>query len=126
MAILIKTIKNRKYAYLVSRGAKGKIVHTYLGATQHPKVVSLMALQKESSEIPKHLYWLFWDTNPQKIELYAFSKYIIERILELGNGKALKWLQLVFPIKKILEVVYTSRTLSEKSKIFWKIWFGVK
>ena len=126
MAIILKTLKNRKYAYVVSRRAKGKIAHTYLGPLGHENVTRLMLLERESSQIPKDLYWLFWDTDPQKIEIRTFSKYIIERVLEFGNCQAFRWLQLVFPTKKIIEVLYTSRALSKKSKIFWEVWFSLK
>ena len=126
MAIIIKTLKNRKYAYVVSRRAKGKIAHTYLGPLGHKNVTRLMLLEKESGEIPKEHYWLFWDTDPQKIEIHSFSKYIIERVLEFGNWQAFRWLQLVFPVKKIIEVLVTSRALSKKSKEFWEVWFSIQ
>ena len=126
MAIIVKTVKNRKYAYMVSRRAKGKIAHTYLGPLGHKNVTQLMLLEKETGEIPKNLYWLFWDTDPQKIEIRTFSKYIIERVLEFGNEQAFQWLQLVFSTKKIIEVLCTSRILSEKSKTFWEVWFAIK
>ena len=126
MAIILKTLKNRKYAYVVSRRAKGKIVHTYLGPLGHENVTRLMALEETSRQIPKDIHWLFWDIDPQKIEIHTFSKYIIERILELGNEQAFQWLQLVFPTKKIIEVLYTSRALSKKSKTFWEVWFSLK
>ncbi len=126
MAIVVKTIKNKKYVYLVSRRAKGKIAHTYLGPMGQENVTQMLQLEQESNHIPKHLYWLFWDTDPQKIEISTFSKYIIERILELGNSQAFQWLQLVYPSKKIIEILYTSRSLSEKTKTFWKIWFSIR
>lgn len=126
MALIFKTLKHKKYAYVVSRRDKGKIAHTYVGPVGSKNVDRLMALEKESCEIPKDLYWLFWDTDPQKLNLQAYSKYVIERVLELGNWQAFRWLQLVYPTKKIIEVLCTSQGVSQKSKIFWEVWFRIK
>ena len=35
---------------------------------------------------------LFWDTNPNKIDPKRNAQYIIERILDFGNDKEVKWL----------------------------------
>ena len=35
---------------------------------------------------------LFWDTDPKKIDKEKNARYIIERILDLGNDKEVKWM----------------------------------
>ena len=35
---------------------------------------------------------LFWDTNPKKYRHKKNAQYIIERVLDLGNDKEVRWL----------------------------------
>jgi hypothetical protein len=124
MAVITKKIKSRSYSYLVNREGQ-KVVHRYLGPSDDPTVERIMLNQKETSAVPERFRVLFWDTNLENIHVRKNARYIIERMLEYGNVDALNWLQRVFTVHSILNVLFTSRGLSEKSRIFWEIWFGV-
>lgn len=80
--------------------------------------------KKEVSVIPGKLKHLFWDTSLDKIHLKQNARYIIERVLEFGDLSALEWLQKVYPASNIIDVIFLSRNISEKTRNFWKIWFG--
>ncbi|MBI3354010.1 MAG: hypothetical protein HY034_03870 [Nitrospirae bacterium] len=62
----------------------------------------------------------------EKIHLKKNARYIIERILELGNLDAIYWLQMAYSSQNIIETLNTSRAVSKRSRIFWKLWFGVE
>ena len=64
---------------------------------------------------------LFWDTDPKKIDLEKNAQYVIERVLDLGNDKEVKWLWNFYDKKLLKKVVTNSRSLSPKSKNLWTL-----
>lgn len=62
----------------------------------------------------------FWDINPQKAKPKSHPEYYINRILELGDNKAIAWLKTVFGKKKIKSVAKRGH-LSPKSQNYWKL-----
>ena len=124
MNLITKKIGNGEYAYLVFREGK-KIVHKYLGSVNNPQVIKLTTGKKDVSIIPKWLQYLFWDTSLNKIHIKQNARYIIERVLEFGDMYALEWLQRVYPTRNIIDVIFLSRNLTEKSRNFWRLWFGI-
>lgn len=124
MAITTKQIGNSKYAYLSFREGD-RIVQKYLGPLDDSQVRLFLEEKKKSSRIPESLSVLYWDARLEEIKLKENARYVIERVLQYGDLDALNWLQRVYPSEKILDVIFISRTLTEKSKNFWRIWFGV-
>lgn len=125
MSVVTKKIGKGEYAYLVERQGK-KVVHKYLGPAGSPQVMKKLAERKEVSEVPDRFRTLFWDTTLGNIHIRRNARYIIERVLELGDIEALDWLQRVYPTRTVLDVLGTSRAISDKSRNFWEIWFGVQ
>ncbi|HBR18179.1 MAG TPA: hypothetical protein DD725_11355 [Deltaproteobacteria bacterium] len=123
MAILVKKIGGRKYAYLAYRHGK-KVVHKYLGTASNPEVMQKMQEMAKEKEIPDKFSTLFWDTAPSRIDLKKNSRYVIERVLEIGGLNAVQWIQRIYPTRLIIEVCESSRKVSERSKNFWRIWLG--
>ncbi len=64
---------------------------------------------------------LFWDTNPDKIDLEKNALYIIERILDLGHDDEVRWMRNFYDKAKIKEVVDNPRRLSPRTKQLWKL-----
>lgn len=124
MSIIAKKIGNREYAYLVVREGK-KVIHKYLGSIDNPKIVKLISDRKISTTVPENISHLFWDTRPENIHLKRNARYVIERVLDYGDINALSWLQVVYSTQTIIDVLGLSRNISEKSRNFWKVWFGV-
>lgn len=71
------------------------------------------------SKIPLRFKQYFWDTDIEKIDLKKHQKYVIERLLELGNPQAYRWLINNFQKDEINRVVAKSRQLSQKTRKFW-------
>ncbi|PIV52238.1 MAG: hypothetical protein COS17_10235 [Elusimicrobia bacterium CG02_land_8_20_14_3_00_37_13] len=74
----------------------------------------------------KALKNIFWDTNIEKIYANRHSEYIIERILEFGDIKAVKWVFKKYPKTKIIKVIKNKRGFSKKSISFWAKIFDVE
>ncbi len=64
---------------------------------------------------------LFWDTNPQKIDAKKNAQYIIERILDFGNDKEVKWLYNFYDKTLLKKVVMESRSLRPETKNLWTL-----
>ena len=125
MAILIKKIGGKEYAYRAYRQG-GKVVHKYLGPASDTQVIQKMQEFAAEKKIPDKFFPLFWDVEPSSIGIKKNARYIIERVLEMGSMDAVQWIQRIYATRLIIEVCESSRKVSERSKNFWRIWFGYK
>ena len=64
---------------------------------------------------------LFWDVNPKNIDVKKNAQYIIERILDFGNDKEVKWLWNFYDKKLLKKVVAKSRCLRAETKTLWTL-----
>ncbi len=62
---------------------------------------------------------LFWDTNPKKIDPKKNAQYIIERILDFGNDKEVRWMWNFYDRALLKKVVYKSRSIHPETKNLW-------
>lgn len=125
MALITKVVGKRSYAYLSSR--EGKTVrHRYIGRIGDPAVERKILALREATLIPERFASLFWDTELENIHVKRNAPYIIEKVLEFGSLDAVDWLQGIYTVQKIKEVLSDSRGLSRKSRIFWSLWFGLE
>ena len=64
---------------------------------------------------------LFWDTNPEKIDLKKNAKYVIERVLDFGRDEEVRWLWSFYDKELIRDVVAKSRSLNPLTKALWTL-----
>ena len=64
---------------------------------------------------------LFWDVDPKTIDKKKHARYIIERILDFGDDKEVRWLWKNYSHKLIREAVEKSRVLHGPTRSLWKI-----
>jgi hypothetical protein len=69
---------------------------------------------------------LFWDVDPSKIDFKKNAQHVIERVLELGNDKEIKWLWNAYDKKLLKKVVTNSRVLRPRSKTLWSLMLKTK
>jgi len=122
MSILFKNIGGKKYAYQAYR-VGNKVVHKYIGPAVSEATAEKIAVIKSTKKVPQKLHRFFWDVDPLKLDTKSNTKYIVERILEMGDLNAIQWLEWIYPAKVIMEVIETTRKVSQKSKNFWRIWY---
>jgi hypothetical protein len=70
-----------------------------------------------SSEIAR----FFWDVDPASLEPKSHKAYIIERLLEFGDEKAVRWLFEEYTCDDTATVLESSRSLSLKSRNFLRL-----
>jgi hypothetical protein len=76
-------------------------------------------------ELPQHAYRFFWDVDPLTLDVATYRRYVVERLLELGDLPAVRWMLATFSPPEIVDVLKTSRRLSRLSANFWALYFGV-
>ena len=123
MSIVIKSIGKQRYAYQAYRNG-ARVAQRYLGNIADKNVKKMIEEIQRGNQVQQRFHPLFWDVDPNKISTRRNARYIIERILEVGDIDAFRWIQEIYPTRLILETCNTSRKISEKSRIFWKIWLG--
>ncbi len=78
-----------------------------------------------SKTVPKHLWNFFWDVDPQTLDPNQKANFVIGRLLEKGNDKAVSWVLHNYPLKTIKHVFSTIRDFSPKTANFWSIYLGI-
>lgn len=122
MSVVLKTINEKEYAYVAYRSGR-KVVQKYIGPVSSATTKARLEAIASQKAVPQKYSWLFWDTDPAKIDLKANGRYVIERVLETGGFEEFSWIQKVYPTRLIMETCEISRKISPKSKNFWRVWF---
>lgn len=67
---------------------------------------------------------LFWDVDPKTIDPQRHARYIIERVLDFGDEREVRWLVHHYPPGIIKKTLREPRSpLHDKSKILWSLVF---
>jgi hypothetical protein len=80
---------------------------------------------KKRLNFPSYLGKNFWDVDIKKLDIEKHATFILERILEFGDEKAVRWLFKHFTNDKITDAIRTSRNISLKSANFWSNFFNL-
>jgi len=72
-------------------------------------------------KIPKFLQKYFWEIKPNDLDIKESRIYVLRRILEYGDEKAVIWLWKNFKKPEIKNVLTNYRGLSRKSANYWAI-----
>jgi predicted nuclease of restriction endonuclease-like RecB superfamily len=76
--------------------------------------------------LPQFLKKYFWDVDFPKLDKEIYTSFIIERILEEGDEKAVRWMRDNFDLDQIKNVLYNSKNLSPRSANYWQLIFNLK
>jgi hypothetical protein len=74
---------------------------------------------------PDFLRDYFWDTDFEKLDMRIHQAFIIKRIMEYGNDRAVRWMRTHFQTKDLKNTLCTYRGYSRKSANFWAIMLGI-
>lgn len=80
-------------------------------------------MHSKNIRLPKEFKKYFWDVNFKKLSFRKNTDFILERVMRLGDIKALRWL-LNIPKQKIKRVVEKSRELDPKTRNYWGVIYG--
>ena len=74
---------------------------------------------------PKFLKQYFWDIDFEKLDVDKHPFYVISRILNYGNKKAIQWMNGCFSRSEQIQTLCVRRDISPRSANFWAVVLGV-
>ena len=84
-----------------------------------------MKTNNGNHRLPSFARRYFWDVDARKLDADKYAGYVIERLLELGDLQAVRWLLQKYSRRRIVAVLKKTRSLSKPSANFWALYFRV-
>ena len=82
-------------------------------------------MDRSNKCLPRFLKPLFWETDLARIDLRRHRFYLIERLIEYGDDRAIHWLKKSCTAAQIAEVVRASRAISPNTASLWALILGI-
>ncbi|CEP66780.1 Uncharacterized [Moorella glycerini] len=76
--------------------------------------------------LPAFLKKYFWDVSFDSLDSWNESYFILERLLEYGDTRAIRWVMRQYRDEELLEVIKTSPRLSAKTGNFWRCYYHLQ
>lgn len=76
-------------------------------------------------KLPKFLKKYFWDVKFEKVDPVENRVYVLKRILEYGDEKAVRWMWKNFKKPQIKDALCNYRGYTQKSANFWAFILGI-
>lgn len=80
---------------------------------------------QNSIQVPDHIKGYLWDINLDQLDVQRHSKYIIEKVLEYGNKKDIKWINETYTRDTIVDTLKKSKRISTKTGTFYAIYYDI-
>ena len=79
----------------------------------------------KATRLPFFLHRYFWDIEAQKLNPQKRPQYVIQRLLEMGDVKAIRWARKNFSQREIIATIKQRRGFSPKTVGFWALFFNI-
>ncbi len=79
----------------------------------------------KSASLPKPLHRYFWDTEATKLNPQDKPQYVIQRLLEMGDVEAVRWVRKNFSEEQIKKTIKERRGFSPKTAQFWALFLKI-
>jgi hypothetical protein len=76
---------------------------------------------KETRRLPGFLKPYFWETDFTHLDSRQHEFYLIERLIEYGDDRAIRWLRQNYTPTQIAAVVRDSRAISHNTANLWAL-----
>jgi hypothetical protein len=85
------------------------------------------ALDRESESVPKFLVPLFWEYDPESIRLRQHAHLVMARVMEWGNWRAMKWLEMAYSRQELVSFLSSRgrKILHPRELNYWALVSGV-
>ncbi|MFH1890913.1 MAG: hypothetical protein ABIJ91_05125 [Candidatus Kuenenbacteria bacterium] len=74
---------------------------------------------------PKLSKTLFWDVKATDIDFDEHKKYVVQRVLMLGDGNDWQEIKKYYGLKNIAKIAVQIKDLDKKSCNFWSLIFNI-
>ncbi len=85
-----------------------------------------MKRDRKIKKLPSSFKQYFWEIDFEKLDLEKRRIYILKRILEYGDKRAIVWMWKNFDDSEIKNVLYYCRDISLKSANFWALMLNIR
>jgi hypothetical protein len=76
-------------------------------------------------DIPKSFEALFWDVDPETVQLTMHADYVIERIMSRGTWDAMGWLRSAFDEPTLADfLLRKGERLPPRERAYWQLVTG--
>jgi len=75
--------------------------------------------------VPPILKKYFWEIDFKNLDPKKRAHYVIERLLDVADIEALRWMKRNYSDEEIIHVIKKSPALSLKSATFWSLYFDL-
>jgi len=86
-----------------------------------------MGAKRKTNRLPLEFRKYFWDVDFNKLSARKYINFILSRILNFGNMRAVRWMLKTVKKGVILNYILTwgDRQLDERSNNFWRLYFDL-
>lgn len=77
------------------------------------------------TRLPEFLRPYFWDVKFADLDFKKSRTFILKRVLDRGNTKALGWMRQNYTNQEIEKLLLTTRDISPKTANFWALFLNV-
>ncbi len=85
-----------------------------------------MLTKPVNSRLPSEVAVLFWDVDPDEIDLDRHRDYVMERVMSRGTWDAMTWLRHIYPTQVLADFVRRkgSTALAPREHAYWALVAG--
>ncbi len=80
----------------------------------------------KATVLPNFLRPFFWDVTPATLDVREYWFFVLERLLELGDDQAIRWVLTNFTDDEIIAVLRQSARISPRTANWWALKYGLK
>jgi hypothetical protein len=75
-----------------------------------------------ATALPPDVARLFWDIDPERIDLRRHLDYVMERVMSRGGWVAMRWLRATYPLEEIGDFLKRKgRRLAPRELAYWSL-----
>lgn len=76
---------------------------------------------------PPDVVRLFWDVDPERVDLHLHRDYVMERVMSRGGWEAMRWLRESYPPAEIGDfLVRKGGRLAPRELAYWSLIAGIE
>ncbi|MFI5307313.1 MAG: DUF6922 domain-containing protein [Polyangiales bacterium] len=77
--------------------------------------------------IPEEVTRLFWDVDPESVDLAQHSNYVMERVMSRGGWAAMLWLRRVYSAEELADfLLRKGARLAPRDLAYWCVVTGLE
>jgi len=78
------------------------------------------------SAVPECVRRLFWDVDPDTVELGLHADYVLERVMSRGTWEAMRWLRSTYSCEQLADFLQRrGHRLTARDRAYWSLVAGI-